>query len=309
MTALSAPLLEEASIAELLEIQAGTLHLSQLNAADRALVRRAVRSGRWQSPARGVAVNHNGPLTELQRVWVALHAADPQAAVSGPSALNLAGLKGFPADGSFVTVPCGRRSVRLDWVTTKYSRFLGADDVHPVLLPRRTRQPRSFLDSAAWATTDTRARAVLLAGVQQRLVTPGQLREALPRRGPCLRHPLILETIEDAAGGIASVPEKEFDVIRRACGLPEPTRQRVLQRPNGRHYLDVYDAKYALGIEIDGMQHLDVLSWDADLDRQNEIVIGEDMLLRFSSYTVRHRQQLLASVMTRAFIRRGWPGP
>ena len=68
------------------------------------------------------------------------------------------------------------------------------------------------------------ARALLLAGVQQWLTTPGMLRTALSTRGPCRRRSLIGESLDDAEGGIASVPEWDFSDLVRRRGLPQPTR-------------------------------------------------------------------------------------
>lgn len=139
-------------------------------------------------------------------------------------------------------------------------------------------------------------------------MTPEQLHDALSRRGPCLRHALIVETIDDAAGGIASVPEHEFAVIVRAFHLPEPARQRVLPRRDGRRYLDADWADYRLSVEVDGRGHLDVVTWDSDLDRANDLVIDGRTLLRFTSYAIRHRPESVGETLIRALIARGWDG-
>src|SRR5699024_8326659 len=135
--------------------------------------------------------------------------------------------------------------------------------------------------------TDKYARAIMLASVQQRLVTPSMLTDALPGRGPCLRHALLVESIDDAAGGIQSLTEREFEEIRRAFGSPEPSRQKVLRRPDGRYYLDVDFDEYGLSVEIDGRPHMDVKQWSADLDRANQIVVSGRSVMRFTSYAVR----------------------
>jgi hypothetical protein len=117
---------------------------------------------------------------------------------------------------------------------------------------------------------------------------------------------LIDETLDDAAGGIRSVPEADFERIRKRVGLPAPARQHILQRPDGRYYLDADWEQYALSVEIDGIPHLDVLNWDADLDRANEIAINRRTLLRFTSFAVRHSAGAVGAVLTRAFVSRGW---
>jgi hypothetical protein len=140
------------------------------------------------------------------------------------------------------------------------------------------------------------------------LATAEILRDALPRRGPCLRHALVLETIADAGGGVSSLPEREAIATIHRFGLPEPSRQRVLQGTSGRYYLDIDWEEFGLATEIDGMPHMRVRDWDADLDRMNEIVIDHRTLLRFTSYTVRHRPSVVGRTLTRALLSRGWTG-
>ena len=267
---------------------------------------RELRARRWRRVGRDVFVTHNGPLTPTQQLWTALKSAPHGSAMSGLTAANLSGLRGFPSPVIHLTQPCGTRAVRLPGVVVHFSRFLGNIDVHPMRVPRRTRPPRSLLDAASFTESDRYARAILLAGVQQGIASVRQLREALPRRGPCLRHALINETLDDAEGGIQSVPEADFDRIRRRHGLPEPVRQRVIQRSDGRYYLDADWDEYALSAEVDGIPHLDVLNWDADLDRANELAIEHRTLLRFTSYAVRHNPRAVATTLTRALVARGW---
>lgn len=293
---------------ELLTAQHGVVHRADIPPDHVREVTNAIRRGVWQRAARDVFVNHNGPLTPDQRIRVVIEAAPPRSALSGLTAAHLGGLNGFSGNTLHLTIPCGTSMPKLLVVTATvhYSRFLDSRDVHPVLSPRRTRLARSLLDAAAWAETDTHARSILLAGVQQRLTTPDHIRDALPRRGPCLRHALITETIDDAEGGIGSVPEHEFDAIRRAYGLPEPSRQRVVRGESGRYYLDVDWEQYAVAAEVDGMPHMSVLHWDADLDRMNEIAIDHRTLLRFTSFAIRHRRHQVGRTLTRALVSRGW---
>lgn len=294
---------------ELLSQQDGVVHRRDLSPEDLRIVKRAVVGKRWQRINRDVFVSHNGPLTDEQRMWAYLLACPREAALSGLTAVALDGLRGFEPDKVHITVPCGTSGIHRDDVEIHYSRFLGRQHVHPVREPRRTRPPRSVLDAASWADSDARARAIILAGVQQRLVTPQQLEELLPARGPCLRHALIEESVDDAKGGIASLPEHEFNLIVRGFHLPPPTRQAVLRRANGCYYLDVDWKEFLMSAEVDGLHHMNVLQWDADLDRANEISIDNRTVFRFTSYAVRHKQMRVGSVLVRALMARGWTGP
>lgn len=293
----------------LLEEEHGVLHRCEIPAEYVRHAQREIRAKRWTRIRRDVFVAHNGPLTEEQRQWAALKVAPPDSALSGLTAAAIDGLTGFPTEYTHLTMPCGSRRLNLAAVTEHFSRVLSSSDVHPMRKPRRTRLPRSIIDAATWAENDRRARAILLAGVQQGLVVASQLRETLVSRGPCLRHALIAESIDDAEGGIASVPEWEFNAIVRAYRLPEPTRQQVLQHDDGRFYLDSDWEKFELSAEIDGQGHMDIRQWEADLDRANEIVISNRLLLRFTSFAVRHRSEAVATTLIRALTARGWDGP
>jgi very-short-patch-repair endonuclease len=147
---------------------------------------------------------------------------------------------------------------------------------------------------------------VLYAGAQQRLVTSASLAEALARRGPCRHRALMLETLNDIDGGLQSVPEKDFDVIVRRRGLPPPTRQVVMRRPNGRYYLDVVWEQFGLSVEVDGGHHRTAAQWDADLDRTAAVVAGGLRQIRFSSYSVRRRADRVGDLLVTALRNGGW---
>ena len=98
------------------------------------------------------------------------------------------------------------------------SRALGPDDVHPARWPPRTRLPRSLPDAAAWSRSDNAARALLAAGVQQRLVRADQLTEALERFPTLRRHALIAGTLADIAGGAQALSELDFARLTRRHG-------------------------------------------------------------------------------------------
>ncbi len=274
----------------------------------RGLVRAQLAARRWQAPVRGVVVLHNGPLTDAQSDRVALFGCGPGAALGGLTALSYDGLDGFAVDERHVVVPEGSRRKHLLGVRPHWSRELSDADVHPVRLPRRTRPQRSIVDAASWCawSQERHARAIVIAAVQQRLVRTRDLRDALSRRGPCRHRSLIVESILDARGGIQSLPERDFDLLRRRRGLPEPTRQAVATRADGRFYLDVEWKAFDTACEVHGIPHLAVLDWESDLSRANEVTIGGPRLLVFSSYAVRRQQERAGDQLVRMLRRGGW---
>lgn len=274
------------------------------------VVRANVRAGRWQRVGRSALVTHNGPLTGLQQVWSVLLQCPRGSAVSGPTAMAHDGLPDAWAKGIHVTIPCGQRTpLGLRGATVHWSNFLGPGDVVATRGPRRTRLARSVVDWASWQPSDRAARVVILRAMQNRRVTGAELRAAVATRGPCRHHAVILESIVDAEGGIDSLPEHDFRTLVRAGGLPEPTHQEVRQGVDGRYLLDAHWEKYRLSAEIQGVHHFEVLTRDADLERQNDLVVEGESLLLFTSYAVRRQQDMVAGTLRRALYRRGWTEP
>jgi hypothetical protein len=273
------------------------------------VVRHRVARGMWQRPCRGVVVTHNGPLSRAETMAVALASAPPRSALAGPTALEVAGMTGFIDERIHVVIPAGGRAPSWDGLVVHESTELTPADVHPTQEPRRTRVARSVVDLASWCTNDRYARAVVIAALQQGLVNTARLRDALTRRGPCRRRALIVESVLDAAGGIQSLPERDFDALWQAAGLPPPTRQHRVRGKDRRYHLDVTWETLRMSAEIHGIPHLAVRQWDADLLRANEIVIGGERLLIFSSYAIRREPVAVADQLHRMARACGWSGP
>jgi hypothetical protein len=277
--------------------------------AGRTAVRRELRGGRWQQPHPNVVVLHNGPLTAGQLRWVAVLAGPPDTCLAGPTAAALDGLAGFRSDVVHVCLRQGARALDLPGVQVHWSTKLGTEHVHPARQPRRTRLPRSLIDMASRARSDDHAQAILAAGVQQLLVTPDMLREAARLRGRFKRSALVRETIYDLAGGCHSLPEIEFARIIRRGRLPEPTRQRVVERPDGRRYLDTDWDEFGVSAEVHGVPHIRVELWDSDLDRISDLTADGRRVLQFTSYAIRRRSEIVLERLTRALRTGGWQGP
>ena len=271
-------------------------------------VRWLVRSGRWQRPARGVLVTHNGPIVARQRVWVDLLRSGSDAVVAGVTAATLDGLCGYPEECTHVVLPPGRKLADRTGIVVHRSVFLGPLDVHPTRLPRRTRLARSLVDAARWSADERAACGLLAAGVQQRLVRPEQLHEVLERTPTARYHSLLLRTLADVAGGAHSLAEVDLLVVCRRFRLPLPEQQVPRYDALGRRrWLDAYWPEWRLHVEIDGSAHQEVRSWWDDLDRQNLLWISGDRVLRFPAYLVRTRPDLVANRIQQALEAAGCP--
>ena len=273
----------------------------------RARVRWALRCGRWQRPHPKVVVTHSAALSAPEALLLAALAGPPGSLLGGLTAAGLDGLRGFDEDDVHLVVPHSARVGALpSGVVVHRSLVLETDQVRPAACPPRTRLERSVIDAASWSPWPRRSRAIVLAAVQQRLTTPDRLRTTLATRGPVVRCGLVRETILDAEGGIHSVPEHDFTRIVVRRGLPRPSRQAVVRRRNGRFYLDTRFDPWGVAAEVDGARHRDVWQSEADDDRQNELVISGQGLLRFSSYRVRHEPDQVGDVLFRALVAAGW---
>jgi len=291
--------------------QAGVLTVaSAMQCLGRSAVRSRLASGRWRLVAGGVILTQSGPLGDRQQLWVSILAAGQGAALAGLTAATLDGLTGFGDRRVHVLIPASRRVRRPATGSVVHrSRLLGAADVHPNRLPRRTRLARSLVDAAAWAGTERTARAILAAGVQQRLVTADQLTQVLHRCQRVPRRALMRATLADVAGGAEALSELDFCDLVRRFGLPEPDRQFRRQDSQGRRWLDAVWEWARLVVEIDGRWHMDAGAWWADMRRDNELTIDGYRVLRFPAFAVRDNPETVARQIASALRQAHEAGP
>jgi hypothetical protein len=283
--------------------QCGVLAVaSAIASVGRPAVRWRLESGRWQRPCRGVVVTQSGPLTENQLLWAAVLGSGPGGVLAGLTAARLDGLGGFEDPRIYVLVPATRQvRARLPGVAVRRSRLLGPADIHPARRPPRTRLPRSLLDAASWAGTDNRARAILAAGVQQRLVRPEDLATFLARQDKMPRHKIISATLADIAGGAEALSELDFCRLTRRYRIPEPSRQVIrLDAAGRRRWLDAYWHPARLVVEVDGLWHMEADAWWADMRRDNDLTISGYRVLRFPAFAVRDQPGVVAGQIAAA---------
>lgn len=267
-------------------------------------VRRRVRSGTYRRHGACVVL-HKGPLTPLQLQWVGVLSAGPAAALARTSAMVADGMTGLRCRELVVVLPWTRTPSRVDGVRYVRTRVLSGSDVAAGALPRRTTVARAVVDEASRSSREG-ARTLLAMAVQQRRATPAQIRAVLDRLDPVRQSVLLQLTLADVEGGSQSLPELQFlDVLRRA-GLPLPLRQVVRVRPDGRHYLDASWLDLGLVVEVYGSHHRDAGSWESDVLRQDELVLGGLTVVRVLSWWVRDRPALVVDLVRPALLARGW---
>lgn len=310
--------------------QSGVVSRAQLATfgVDRAMVSRRARDRVWHPLGPRVVVLHRGVLTTEQRWWVGvLHAAVP-AESAGPApavrdvaltrltAAEAGGLVGFATDTVHVAVEHGREVDDLDHpavrIRVHQTRHLEPDQLHPARRPPRIRLARAVVESASEVAVSRpgRARALIAAAVQQRLVRPAELRPLAASRRTLPGRQLLIETIGDAAGGAHSLPELAYLRGLRAAGLPAPTRQRKVQRPDGAWYLDNDFADHLVSVEVNGLQHYELLLQEADDFQRAVLQISGRIVIDLTSYAVRHHIQACVLLTAEALLAHGWhPAP
>ena len=257
----------------------GVVHRKDLRAVgiSRADVRSEVAAGRWTTRGIHTLQIGTGPLSAEAERWRAVWESGSGAVLDGASALHAAGLTGYTTNLVEVTVPRANRRRRVEGVRSRRRRVVG-----PLVgagVPR-VRPEWAALRAAEWARSDREAALVLCLVVQQRLTHPRRLLAAWQEVKVSRRRRLLGAVVADICDGAHSLGELDFAGLCRKAGLPPPTRQVVRHGPHGRVYLDVAWEDIGLVLEIDGGQHALALNPVDDALRQNEVTLGNEMVLR-----------------------------
>jgi len=118
----------------------------------------------------------------------------------------------------------------------------------------------------------------------------------------------MLLALDDIAQGAQALSDTDFVRLCRRFGLPEPTRQAVRVEPSERRrYLDAewkLSGRRRVAAEVDGALHLTPERWYDDQLRQNEVVLGGTIVLRYPSVVVRDSPALVAAQLRRVLTPR-----
>ena len=297
--------------------RAQDLVVARQQLAHMGLGHEAVRSrtahGVWRSLGPHVVLLHSGEPTRRQRLWAGVLHAGPGAVLAQASAAEAGGLRGYLETAVHVAVAHGREVSDVDHplVTVRVHQTRhAADDIVPGRQLARHSLARAVIEMASAAASDNRTRAVIAAAVQQRLLRVEEMSTYVDARRTIPKRRLIRETIADVAGGAQSLPELDYARALRRAGLPEPTRQRKVCRPNGVWYLDNDFDDWLVTVEVNGMQHHDLLASEADDVRRGGLQRRGRIVVDVSSYSVRHRERVAVLRTAEALMSRGWvPSP
>lgn len=246
----------------------------------RADVRTEMLAGRWLSGGCQTVIIGNVEPTGQALLWRAVWETGGGSALDGVSALVASGLTGFTPSAIDVSVPHANRSRRHEGVRRHRRRTM--PPLRGAGIPRAD-VPSAAVSGAAWAASDRQAVLILCLVLQQRLTTPERLlaawRTSCTRMAPARRAWLDV-AVRDLCDGAQSLGELDFARLCRTHDLPEPSRQVVRTLPDGRVYLDVAWEDIGIVVEIDGGHHALALNVVDDALRQNEVVLGDERVLR-----------------------------
>lgn len=273
--------------APLADRHAGVVHRRELRqvGVSRDDVRSEIEAVRWFSHGRHTISLAAGPIGQRARWWQAVWESGSGAVLDGAAALKAAGLRGFEPVMIDVSVPRANRHHQLDGVRvhrrTEMPRAMTAG------IPR-VRPEIAAVHAATWARSDREAALLLCLVVQQRLTTPERLLAAWRsgrRVGP--RRPFLADAVVDICDGAQALGELDFGRMCVRAGLPRPTRQVMRRGPRGRIYLDAGWEDVGLFVEVDGGHHQWALNPVDDALRQNDVVLGGNVVLRIPVLGIR----------------------
>ena len=257
---------------------------------------RAARDGQVLLP--GVVVMHTGTPTFAERVQAAIVYGGDGAAVSGDALLHLRDPRRTPEPQRIdIAVRAGSQVAAVDFFRPHRCSRLPVF-VHPAREPRQLRPAPGVLHAAAWAESDRAGEWRVAAAVQRRLVTVPQLRAALAELPALQRRRVLLLVLDDVELGAHARTELDLLAFLRRHGLPLPDRLQLKVRAGGVRYLDAWWERQRVVVEVDGVHHMLVGTWDADTLRANAVVVAHRadrvVLLRVTAGNLRHQEAELA---------------
>jgi very-short-patch-repair endonuclease len=254
-------------------------------------IRRQLEAQRWRSIGSRIICLHTGGLARPAQLWAALLHSGPHSVIGGLTSLEHLGLRGWARDLVHVLVPMGVNVPDLAGVVVHRTR-IQFDPVSPPAASslRCTGAARSTIDAARWGSRPRTAAALVLAAVQQRIVTSEELARCAGEFEWLRNSSSILDAIVEAMGGADSWAEVETARLVQQVGLPRPRRQFVVVTPDGPRRVDLavdLPDGTLLVLEVDGPHHLDPVVRRDDAVKDAALIAAGHAVLRIPVAMVR----------------------
>lgn len=284
MTGRTQPLAVVPGLLELAESQAGVVHRDQLArlGVSHDHTRSQLRAQRWQAVGPRVVALMTGVLgVDQMRQAALLHAGD-RAALDALTALTLRGFTNWSASYVEVLIPHGVVVSPLAGVRIHRTRHLDPLDVTTVGGLACVTAARATVDAASRQRGRRSASGLVLAAVQQRIVSPDDVLSCLSRLTKVRFVDSIRDAAEQAAGGADALTEVTVGRLLRRAGLTAFRRQHAVLTAEGERRYDLVvglpDGTLLL-IEVDGPTHDDPARRAADLAKDAAaLALGHQVL-------------------------------
>lgn len=278
--------------------------IADWQAADVGLCRRTLlraTGNGWEQHGLRVFSDRPGDLSAGQLRMAGLLEAGPGALLTGCSALAESGWTGG-GDHVDVLVPRrsrGLRRTRLPWLRLHLREELPDRGGVPARVPSAA----AVIDACTWARTSREVLMIVVSSAQQRLASPRLLQREINGRQRIPHRRWIEEALLALSDGAHSTHEADFLRECRRRGLPKPRMQtRRIDALGGRRRTDaefrLADGRLVI-VEIDGVGHLAVDSWHADLSRHNALTVSTGaLILRVTGWEIRNNPDAFFGLLT-----------
>jgi putative AbiEi antitoxin of type IV toxin-antitoxin system len=271
------------------------------------MIKFRIRSGRWQQLHLGVYAAFSGTAGRGARLWAALLAAGPGAALSYQTAAELHGLSDKQASPIHVSVPRDRHLVAVEGVRLHRSARI-ADAIQG--FPPRTTVEETVLDLTQAARTFDDVCGWVTRAIARELTDETRLHAAMTKRERLRWRADLHEVLEAAVTGDHSVLEFRYHRdVERAHGLPEPDRQVPFTAKDGRRgRRDRVYQEYGVVVELDGrLAHPEENRWK-DTARDNAAAAARQQSLRYGWTAVTKHPCATAAEVIEVLRNHGWRG-
>lgn len=273
--------------------QEGVISLRQLrdSGVTRAATRHHLKVGRWAQRSSEVLTTTTGPLSQGQRLWVAVLHAGGDSLIGGLSATQVHGMKNWQRDDVTVLVNNPQSLEPLEGVAFFRTRRDLSTLSASTALPLCRLEPAVLLFSG-YEFNQRTAHGAIAAVVQQRLTTPAKLRSALSSMSPRRRAKEFRLLLDDLEGGAQSLAEVDVKKACREFGVAPPTSQTRRRDRGGRARFTDCEWRLTDGrvlvLEVDGSFHDDVLEASEHRARNRKLTTTTRIVVQCSAYEIRH---------------------
>ncbi|MDQ1679729.1 MAG: hypothetical protein QOI42_588 [Frankiaceae bacterium] len=267
-------------LVRLSERQRGVVSRAQARAAGLSAkaIQHRIEYGVWQPVLPRVYATFSGPVPFATRMWAAVLYAGTGAVVSHASAAHAIGWSATP-DLVDVIVPVERRVREQPSLRIHRCSLEPHDIAHVRRLPA-TAPMRTVLDLLSGARTADDALGIAANAVGSRRVSAQRLLAGLRERPNARHRAVLLDALQDVAGGSDSILEVKFAQLLRRHGLPLGVRQQRMR--HGERTIRVDMAWPGLVVELDGLLgHAHYGGRFRDAGRDNGHALAGRSVLRF----------------------------